>query len=124
MDIKKTPIPARRALLNLGAGIRTARLRRRIPTSIIAQRASISRVTLDKIEKGEGGVSIGAYANVLFALGLVHHLGEIAALQNDPLGLRLEAQSLSKRIRSSGRKTLTSRAKPNDQQRDLRVCGS
>ena len=58
-------IPVRRALRNLGLNIRAARLRRRIPMSIVAERASISRATLDKIEKGEGGVSIGSYATVL-----------------------------------------------------------
>ena len=100
------PIPARRALRNLGSNIRAARLRRRIPMSIIAERASISRATLDKIEKGEGGVSIGSYATVLFTLGLVERLGEIAALQNDPLGMRLEAEVLPKRIRTArGRKS-------------------
>src|SRR3569833_344605 len=99
------PIPARRALRNLGSNIRAARLRRRIPMSIIAERASICRATLDKIEKGEGGVSIGSYATVLFTLGLVARLGEIAALQNDPLGMRLEADVLPKRIRTArGRK--------------------
>lgn len=96
------PIPVKRALRNLGSDIRAARLRRRIPMSIVAERASISRATLDKIEKGDGGVSVGSYANVLFALGLVDRLGEIAALQNDPLGMRLEAQALPKRIRASG----------------------
>jgi hypothetical protein len=44
-------IPVRRALRSLGSDIRAARLRRRIPMSIIAERASISRTTLDKIEK-------------------------------------------------------------------------
>src|SRR6185312_1201750 len=106
MDITKNPIPVRRALRSLGADMRAARLRRRIPMSIIAERASISRATLDKIEKGEGGVSIGSYATVLFVLGLVDRLGEIAALQNDPLGMRLEAEVLPRRIRGVGpRKT-------------------
>jgi hypothetical protein len=103
MNIRNTPIPVNRALRQLGGDIRAARLRRRIPMFIIAQRASISRATLDKIEKGDSGVSIGAYASVLFALGLIDHLGDIASLQNDSLGMRLEAQSLPKRIRSSGK---------------------
>jgi transcriptional regulator with XRE-family HTH domain len=101
MDITKTPIPVRRALRNLGSNIRAARLRRRIPMSIIAERASISRATLDKIEKGEAGVSIGSYAKVLFALGLIDRLADIAALQNDLLGQRLEAEVLPRRIRAA-----------------------
>jgi hypothetical protein len=62
--------------------------------------------------RGNGGVSIGAYASVLFALGLADSLGEIASLQNDPLGQRLEAQALPKRIRPLG-KTLKKR--PQDE---------
>src|SRR5665213_1469264 len=104
MDTKSQPIPVRRALRRLGSDIRAARLRRRIPMSIIAERASISRMTLDKIEKGDGGVAIGSYANVLFALGLIEGMGRIAALENDPLGMRLEEQALPRRIRMPGRK--------------------
>jgi len=101
MGINKTAVPVRRALRKLGADIRAARLRRRIPMSNIAERASISRATLDKIEKGEAGVSIGSYANVLFSLGLIDRLADIAALQNDPLGQRLEAEVLPRRIRTA-----------------------
>jgi hypothetical protein len=40
------PIPVARALRKLGHDIRDARRRRRIPVAILAERASISRVTL------------------------------------------------------------------------------
>jgi hypothetical protein len=46
------PLPVRHALRKLGRDIRDARRRRRIPAAIAAQRASISRTTLVKIEKG------------------------------------------------------------------------
>jgi len=52
------PIPVRRALRKLGQDIRDARRRRRIPMEIMAERASISRTTLTKVEKGDPGVSI------------------------------------------------------------------
>jgi len=52
------PLPVRHALRKLGRDIRDAR-RRRIPVAIAAQRASISRATLVKIEKGDPGVAIG-----------------------------------------------------------------
>jgi transcriptional regulator with XRE-family HTH domain len=103
MDMRNAPIPVIRTLRKLGADIRAARLRRRIPMVIIAERAQISRATLEKIENGDAGASIGAYAKVLFALGLADHLGEIASLQNDPVGQRLELQALPKRIRPLGR---------------------
>jgi hypothetical protein len=93
------PIPVRRALRKLGQDIRDARRRRRIPVKIAAERASISRMTLLKIEKGEPGVAMSSYATVLFVLGLTDHLAEIADPKNDAIGLQLEEDRLPKRIR-------------------------
>src|SRR5437588_4394480 len=88
------PLPVRRALRKLGHDIRDARRRRRIPTEIVAQRASISRMTLLKIEKGEPGVAIGSYATVLFVMGLTDRLAELADPKNDALGLQLDEKHL------------------------------
>jgi transcriptional regulator with XRE-family HTH domain len=89
----------RRALRKLGEDIRDARRRRRIPVAIMAERAGISRMTLNKVEKGEPGVSMGAYATVLFALGLADRLAGLAAASTDVVGLELEEEHLPKRIR-------------------------
>ena len=97
------PIPVRRALRKLGQDIRDARVRRRIPTAIMAERASISRTTLNKIEKGDPGVSLGNYANVLFVLGMAQQLGELADVKTDTLGLELEEERLPQRIRAPRR---------------------
>ena len=99
------PLPVRRALRKLGGDIRDARLRRRIPVAVAAERASISRMTLSKVEKGDPGVALGTYATVLFVLGLVDRLGELADAKNDPTGLQLEEERLPKRIRVSHKKT-------------------
>src|SRR6202043_1072709 len=93
------PIPVRRGLRKLGRDMRDARRRRRIPAAIAAQRASISRTTLVKIEKGNPGVAIGIYATVLFVLGMADRLGDLAAPKNDPVGLQLEEENLPERIR-------------------------
>jgi DNA-binding XRE family transcriptional regulator len=93
------PLPARHALRKLGRDIRDARRRRRIPAAIAAQRASISRTTLVKLEKGDPGVAIGIYATVLFVLGMADRLGDLAAPKNDPVGLQLEEENLPQRIR-------------------------
>lgn len=95
------PIPARRAVRKLGGDIRDARRRRRIPTALLAERASISRTTLSKIERGEPGVSMGNYAAVLFSLGLIDRLAELADVRYDPTGLALEEERLPKRVRRS-----------------------
>ena len=101
MDIKNTPIPVKRALKKLGQDICNARKRRRIPMQLAADRASISRATLSKIERGDDGVSLGAYAKVLFVLGMIGRLADLVDSASDELGLELEAENLPKRIRIS-----------------------
>ncbi|MBI9084031.1 MAG: transcriptional regulator [Desulfobacterales bacterium] len=93
------PIPVKRALYKLGCDIRDARRRRRIPMAIMAERASISRTTLGKVEKGDAGVAFGIYASVLFVLGMVGRLGELADPASDQVGRELEEEYLPKRIR-------------------------
>ncbi|MGH9322012.1 MAG: helix-turn-helix domain-containing protein [Vicinamibacteria bacterium] len=95
----REPIPVRRTLRKLGADIRDARRRRRLPMALLAERCSISRTTLTKVEKGEGGVSMGIYATVLFALGMIHRLADLADVRFDELGLSMSEELLPKRIR-------------------------
>ena len=97
------PIPVKRALRKLGQDLRDARKRRRIPVAIAAERASISRMTLFKIEKGDPGVALGHYAAVLFVLGMVDRLADVADPKNDRVGLQLEEEHLPQRIWTSGR---------------------
>src|SRR5262245_22044086 len=100
-----TPIPVRRALRKLGQDIRDARLRRRIPTEILAQRASISRMTLYKVENGDVSVAMGTYATILFALGMIDRLSNVADASEDLLGRQLDEERLPQRIRLPRRKT-------------------
>lgn len=93
------PFAVRRALRTLGSDIRDARRRRRIPMTIVADRALISRTTLAKVEKGDPGVSMGIYATVLFVLGFADRLGGLAAAETDTVGLALEEERLPERVR-------------------------
>ena len=95
------PIPVRHALRRLGHDLRDARRRRRIPVAIAAQRASISRTTLVKIEKGDPGVALGIYATVLFVMGMVERLADLADPKNDDVGRQLEEEHLPQRIRGA-----------------------
>jgi DNA-binding XRE family transcriptional regulator len=96
--VESLPIPVKSALRKLGSDIRDARLRRRIPVAVMAQRAFISRTTLVKLEKGDPGVAMGTYAAVLFALGMIDKLRELASAKSDEVGLALEDERLPKRI--------------------------
>ena len=98
------PVPVARALRKLGHDIRDARRRRRIPAAILADRASISRTTLNKAEKGDPGVSLGTYAMVLFSLGMADRLADVADPRHDAAGLELEEENLPVRIRLSRRR--------------------
>ena len=95
------PIPVSRALRKLGHDIKDARRRRRITMAIAAERASISKPTFIRVERGDPSVSIGSYATVLYVLGMADRLGDLAASKNDPVGLHLEEENLPQRIRGA-----------------------
>jgi transcriptional regulator with XRE-family HTH domain len=105
MKVTKMPTPhrpsaaVRRTLHKLGLDIRDARRRRGLPAEIIAQRAFTSRPTLQRIEAGDHGVSIGIYAAVLQALGFLDALGMLADGSRDEAGLALASERLPKRMR-------------------------
>lgn len=98
---KKTnkPLPVvQRLLRQLGENIHLARLRRRFPAAIVAERAGIARNTLRAIERGEPSVSLGSYANVLLSLGLEKDLSFIA--RDDELGRKLQDAGLPTKARA------------------------
>lgn len=109
MNSKQLPIPVRRALRKLGRDIKEARLRRRIPVAVLAERASISRQTLSNIENGFPGVSIGNYASTLFSLGLIDRFSDVANPTGDVVGMSLEEENLPKRVRPSSRSSYRKR---------------
>lgn len=93
------PAAVRRTLRKLGADIHDARRRRRLPMAVVAERAFTSRSTLQRIEAGDANVSIGIYAAVLQALGLLEDLGEIADISRDSVGQALSSAELPERVR-------------------------
>lgn len=102
----RTPVitpSIQRILTQMGEQIRLARLRRDLPTSLVAERAGISRQTLAAIEKGSASVSMGAYARTLHALqGLDQDLLLIA--RDDALGRQIQDEKLGKRASRVSRK--------------------
>jgi hypothetical protein len=92
-------IAVRRSLRKLGQDLRDARRRRRLPAAVVAERAFTSRPSLQRVEEGDPAVSIGIYAAVLQALGLLDGLGQLADPSRDAVGLALDSEKLPKRVR-------------------------
>jgi transcriptional regulator with XRE-family HTH domain len=84
-----SPVPKLLKIMGeLGENIKLARLRRKLTTDQVCERAGIGRTTLWQIEKGMPMVTMGAYAQVLFVLGLEKDLLKLGA--DDELGRRLQ----------------------------------
>jgi len=92
------PAAVRRALRKLGADIHDARRRRKLPMAVVAERAFTSRSTLQRVEAGDTNVSIGIYAGILHALGLLEGLAQVADISNDSVGQALASADLPKHV--------------------------
>jgi transcriptional regulator with XRE-family HTH domain len=92
------PAAVQRALRKLGADITDARRRRRLPMAVVAQRAFTSRSTLQRVEAGDTSVSIGIYAGVLQALGLLDGLSQVADIGSDSVGQAMASAALPKHV--------------------------
>jgi len=93
------PLIVLRALSKLGDDIYDARKRRKLSATVVAERAFTSRKTLGRIEKGDPSVSMGIYAAVLNALGLLGELENLADASRDDLGLMLTSEANKRRNR-------------------------
>ena len=77
-SIIKTHGPQKKALRELGSKLREYRKRMKISAVAVAEASEISRITLYRIELGEASVKMGAYINVIHALGLKLELSSAA----------------------------------------------
>ena len=86
-------------LETMGEQIKMARLRRKISSALVAERAGISRATLWAVEKGAASVSIGIYAAVLHALNNMDK-DLLLIAKDDLLGRKLQDLDLPVRKRA------------------------
>jgi hypothetical protein len=96
---KALPTAMQKAISLLGRDIAIARTRRRIPQRLFAQRMMVSLDTLQRLEKGDPGVSLGVVASALWALGLGDRLKSLAAPDHDTVGTTEELARLPRRVR-------------------------
>lgn len=103
MKTKKHPLlpQAKRTLEIFGENIKFARLRRKLSMEQAAERAGISRSTLAKIEKGDDGVSMGSYFQILFIMRLEKDFLLVA--KDDLLGRKIQDAGLVTKRRAPKR---------------------
>ena len=86
-------------LVALGHRIRQARLHRKLRQIDLAQRTGMSRSTVEAIERGSPETAMGAYARVLWVMGLDRELEVIADPAVDQEGAALEYSPGERRVR-------------------------
>lgn len=83
------PYAVEQTLKTLGANLRTARLRRKLTIAELAGKIGTGERVVADAEKGKPSTGIAIYAAMLWALGLIDQLAEVAAPQRDDEGQAL-----------------------------------
>lgn len=87
-----------RALSQVGEQFKLARLRRKLSMEQVAERANVAKSTLWRIEKGDPGVAMGNYYQVLIVLGLDDDIMQLAG--DDELGRKIQDAGLTTKKRA------------------------
>ncbi len=95
----KLPRKLEQKMQIVGEQIKLARLRRNLSVVQVAERATCSALTINRIEKGTPTVAIGIYLRVLYALQLDDDILFLA--QKDEMGRALQDLALTHRERAS-----------------------
>lgn len=97
------PYQVEQALKLLGANLRTARLRRNLSLQEIAEKIGVERHVVSAAEKGKPSTGIAIYAAMLWSLGLIDQLADVADPNRDEEGQTLgRARERAKAGRSKG----------------------
>lgn len=96
---------AQTAIVKLGNDIQIARRKRRIRQADFAKSIGVSLGTLQRLENGEPGVSIGTVAMAFLVLGNLEQLSDALDVARDDIGLLHDEDALPRRVRKSKSKT-------------------
>lgn len=83
------PYQVEQALKRLGANLRTARLRRNLSVQEIAEKIGVERHVVSAAEKGKPSTGIAIYTAMLWSLGLIDQLSDVADPDRDEEGKTL-----------------------------------
>jgi transcriptional regulator with XRE-family HTH domain len=96
------PYEVEKALKQLGANLRTARLRRNLTVQEVAQKIGTGPRAVTDAEKGKASTGAAVYVALLWALGLIDQLADLAGPEQDEEGqaLALARDPIRARVKS------------------------
>ena len=97
---KKVPPPVGRALRSLGDDVLTWRKLRGLTQAQLADRSDVSRGTLHRLEKGDGGVTAENLLRILRGLGILDSLSRGLDPYESDVGRLRSEERLPARVRS------------------------
>ncbi|HEY3448882.1 MAG TPA: helix-turn-helix domain-containing protein [Myxococcales bacterium] len=105
MPTKPSLVEVKYALEALGTHLREARLRRELTIEEVAEQIGVSRKTVAEAERGKATTHVQVYAGMLWALGLLSQLENLATPHMEPDDeLSMETDRKRAPRRASGRK--------------------
>lgn len=99
MTSGRTPLPVARGLREIGDHVTAWRRLRGLTQEQAAERAGVSRATLQRLERGTGSTSVEALVRVLRALGLADVLPRALDPLATDIGRMRAAEDLPRRVR-------------------------
>jgi len=96
---RSVPAPVRRALRSLGEEVVTWRKLRGLTQTQLADRSGVSRNTLNRLERGDGGISTENLLRILRGLGILDNLAQALDPYESDIGRLRSDQQLPERVR-------------------------
>jgi transcriptional regulator with XRE-family HTH domain len=96
---KAIPGPVRRALRSLGEEVVTWRKLRGLTQTQLADRSGVSRNTLNRLERGDGGISTANLLRILRGLGILDNLSQALDPYESDIGRLRSDEQLPERVR-------------------------
>ena len=111
--MKKYSRSINRAIARIGDDVRTARIRRRLSQKDLAMNMGVSIGTVQRIEAGDPGVSLGNIAMAFLVLNCLAKLEHMLTPSDDEIGATMDRVNLPKRVRSTYRREEEKASGPN-----------
>ena len=96
---RAVPAPVRRALRSLGEEVVTWRKLRGLTQVQLSDRSGVSRNTLNRLERGDGGISTENLLRILRGLGVLDNLSRALDPYESDVGRLRSDEQLPQRVR-------------------------